>query len=219
MDVLYMFAIPIKWGEDVLLERDLLDLRLAVDPSSGVFKALVDLMNRRECCTLWLTKPKTRPTYVDSREFLENDKLFHECVPDEFRDEVEQLSGKFSDVVVFKPGGYAYVKSLKHHPETVLYSFFVQSVQHLNKMSRILYALAGKRAPLGVGLFQSSELKQCCIDHLVFHLQKGVGGLELRVYIGGHSDHLALPFLKTLRRWFEISPQDASCRVRQSIGK
>jgi len=208
MDVLYMFAIPVRWGEDVIPDEDLLDLRRAVTPTCEAYEAIVKLMERRGCSTLWLTKPKTRPTYVAAQEFLAGEKPFHSCVPPNFREEVERLSNASrGDVLVLKPDGAAYVKSMKKGEEGILYSFFVQSVQHLNKSSRVLFALAGRRSQRGLGVFQSSELKQCCVDHLFFHLQKKPGGgdLELKVFIGGHSEHLALPSLQTLKRWFGVS--------------
>ena len=202
-----MFAIPVRWGEDVIPDEDLLDLRRAVTPTCEAYEAIVKLMERRRCSTLWLTKPKTRPAYVAAQEFLDDGKPFHLCVPPDFREEVERMANAArGDVLVLKPDA-AYVKPMKKDKEGILYSFFVQSVQHLNKSSRVLFALAGRRSQRSLGLFQSSELRGCCLDHLFFHLQKKPGGgdLELKVFIGGHSGHLALPPLQTLRRWFGIS--------------
>ncbi len=202
-----MFPIPVRWGDDVIPNEDLLDLRRTVTPTCGAYKAILEVMERRGCSTLWLTKPKTRPAYVAAQEFLCGEKPFHLCVPSDFREEVERMANAAQgDVLVLKPET-AYVKSMKTDKEGILYSFFVQSVQHLNKSSRVLFALAGRRPQHGLGVFQSSKLRQCCLDHLFFHLQKKPGGgdLEVKVYIGGHSGHLALPLLQTLKRWFGIS--------------
>lgn len=161
MDVLYMFAIPVRWGEDIA-QADVVDLRRSVDPTSDFYEIILKLMERRQCSALWLTKPKTRPSFVEAQSFFDGRKKFCECVPAEFREEVESLmshAGKKIDVAVIKPTT-SYFKMMRDNKDSVICSFFVQAVQHLNKSSRILYALAGKDAKKGVGVFQNTALSR-----------------------------------------------------------
>ena len=196
-----MIAIPVEMEQDVL-SSEVIDLRRKVDPKSKLFRALIEHMERRSCTALWLTKPKSRPKYYETRS---PETPFFEKIPRQYSDEMKALLSNFGgEVLVLEPNDHrAEFIGLKDSLDTVCASFFVQSVTHINRKSRVLYTMLGLPEQ-GIGKFTNSELTLCCVDHLIFSLQKRGVETDLRMFIGGHYNHKPISSQDTLFKWFSL---------------
>ena len=186
----------------------LTDIYRKVAPGTHLHSVLCEYMLTRGLEFVALTVPTVRP----SEFVVKNLSRFSQKFPQEYTDNLDALLAQGGDdprVLVIncqsKSAQLVKVDSLQKYNETLL-SLFVQSLQQINKTSRVLYRMVGQVPKHGLGKFVSSETNQCCFKNLVCKLKANRGGFEIKLYVRGHLNHNSLLDLSTVSKWFNCEP-------------
>lgn len=198
--VLYMFPIPIEIDE-IIQKKELFDIHKKIDPKSRFYQELVKYMGYKQCSTVWLSKPNTTPSSYNL-----NEKGIS-AICEKYREELETcLIHADNDVFIFNSSTKECTYKRCNNIDSVALSFFVQSIQHIDPQSPMLYYMIGNTPPSSTHKGTSSKLGHCCLNHLYFHFERpfGVGSDNIKIYIGGHANHVDLSIQDLLKKWFSV---------------
>lgn len=174
-------------------------------PGSDVYRVLRDFMLTRGLTYAGLSAPSERPTsYVDKTL-----PRFQDRFPEGYVRDLDTLLGQgglVPEVLILnlRPTKATTVKVTEEATyNRVLLSMFVQSVQQLNRTSRILYKMVKLPPRFGVGTFVSSDTTQCCFKNLVAKLKiNTLGEIDIKFYVRDHVTHKGLVDLSSISKWF-----------------
>ena len=206
----FYYTVPIPIPEKYYESKgSLTDLLCKIDPDTEFYKELLEFIIKYSTGQILLTTPKTRPSYYNNNKSLS----LLEKIPPDYLKELEGLLSVSNTVFILNPKERT-TKSVCLKPnsptvqtklESIIMSFFVQSIQHINRNSRVLYAMADIPAEHGIGTFEGSPLNQCCVRHLVVKCQKKYSDgkqHDLRLFLAEHADHTSLLDMEAVNFWF-----------------
>lgn len=189
-------------------DTGLTDIYRKVVPGSDIHRVLCKFMLTRKLKYVGLSAPSARPT-----SFMNNQQpKFHDRFPQEYVRDVDTLLGQ--------GGGVPKVLVINHHTkkartvkvndrktyDQVILSMFVQSVQQLNRTSRLLYRMVNLPPKFGIGTFVSSETTHCCFKNLVAKLKINTRSeFEIKFYVRDHVNHSGQVDLSSVSKWFNCA--------------
>lgn len=186
-------------------DAGLSDIYRTAVQGSDMHSVLCEFMLTRGLKYVGLSAPSARP-----KSFLKKPQpRFHERFPKEYVRDVDTLLGQGGTVpkvlvINYRPKKAWAVKVTDEQTyNQVILSMFVQSVQQLNRTSRLLYSMVDLAPMYGMGTFVSSETTQCCFKNLVAKLKTNVRGeFEIKFYVRDHVSHSGLVDLSSVSKWF-----------------
>jgi hypothetical protein len=186
-------------------DAGLSDIYRRAVPGSDIHRVLCKFMLTRGLKYVGLTAPSARPSsYVDKA--VPN---FHEHFPEDYSRDLDTLLGHGGSVptvlIINQRSKEATAVKVTDRDtyNRVLLSMFVQSVQQLNRTSRMLFRMVGLPPKFGMGTFVSSETTQCCFKNLVAKLKTTPRGeFEINFFVKDHIHHSSLLDLSSIAKWF-----------------
>lgn len=184
----------------------LTDIFRRIAPGSDLHNVLCKYMLTHGVEYVALSVPSVRPwKYIDKPM-----PRFSQRFPEDYVDNLDSLLAQGDPRVLIinhksRSARVVKVDSLKAYNSTLL-SMFVQSLQQINRKSRILYHMVGVTPPYGIGKFVLAETYQCCFRNLVCKLKVTRGEFEVRLYVRGHVHHTSLLDLSSVSKWLNCEP-------------
>lgn len=196
-------------------ELDLVDTGLRMDKRSTLAKLIVRYMNEERTRYVSLSTPNQSP-----RSFDKSAKSLIDKFPEEYVHDLEGLLNQSKVprvlVVSLKDGSATTLVNATTKYDSVVLSFFTQSVQQRNPTAGILYEMIGRPPPRKKGVFLDCETLNCCFRHSVVRLIDAERhdslsyalALDVRFHqCVNNMDPEKIP-VDTMMKWFRCSPVD-----------